>query len=88
MTAPTLWLNIEWADGTETNFDSSAKYRKLGEAKEWAVKRCSITGCPVNVMQGGAVRARFEVSGDPNERGYCPVRITHESEDRRGQKIA
>jgi hypothetical protein len=86
MPAPTLWINIEWADGTETDFETSSKYRNLGEAKKWAAKRCSITGCAVNVIQGGTVRARFEASGDPDERGYCPVRTTHVSED--GRKSA
>ena len=83
MSAPVLWLNIEYADGTETGFYESSKYRSLKEATRWAEHRCSITGCPVSVMQGGTVRVRIESAGSPDQRGYCPTRITQAVVDRR-----
>jgi hypothetical protein len=55
------WLNIHWADGTESNYSDSqtpvykTKAAALKNGEEWS----AATGCPVYVIGDGTVVAEF-----------------------------
>ncbi len=53
------WLNIEWADGTETSFEESQHFATLATAVGHGSQKHSETGCPVYVIGDGSVLAAF-----------------------------
>lgn len=56
-----FWLNIHWADGTESTFDDpqspvyKTKAAALKHGRQWSRN----TGCPVFVIADGTVVAEF-----------------------------
>jgi hypothetical protein len=57
------WLNIEWADGTESTAAEDPGFARLQNALRAAGEKCSRTGCTVNAMRGGEVYATFRATG-------------------------
>jgi hypothetical protein len=55
----TYWLNIEWADGTESTFEDSQRFQSKALAIGNASQKHSATGCPVHVIGDGTVVASF-----------------------------
>ena len=54
---------------TISTFQLFALYPDEDEASGWARRKCSMSGCPVNVMQDGSVISRFQADGLPDRRG-------------------
>jgi hypothetical protein len=53
------WLNIEWADGTESTFEDSQRFATLATAIGHGSQKHAATGCSVYVIGDGSVVAAF-----------------------------
>ena len=54
-----FWLNIEWADGTESTFEESQCFASKATAIGRASQKHQECGCPVHVIGDGTVIASF-----------------------------
>ena len=54
-----FWLNIEWADGTESTFTESQRFTSKATVIGRASQKHQETGCPVHVISDGTVIASF-----------------------------
>ena len=62
------WLNIEWADGTESTFESSQHFQSKATAIGQGRLKHDEGGCPVYVICNGKVVAAF-VGGKRTQEG-------------------
>jgi hypothetical protein len=67
----TYWLNIHWADGTESTYEDSRTtvYKTKAAALKHGEQWHRDTGCPVFVIGDGKVVAEFPPPLEPKKRG-------------------
>lgn len=73
------WLNIEWADGTESTFEDSKHFRSKATAISQAHLKHNECGCPVYVIRDGKVIAAFvggkRTNPRPNSSPLLPAKV-------------